>query len=162
MDLETIKYINVPPNDFERFKLLPGDLVVCEVNSADLVGRPALWNGEIDGCVHQNHLLKVRANHDKVIPEYLLIWMSLPISRAHFRARAKATTNLSSINSADLRELPVALPPLQIQREIVTRFDKATKQVNSQRADATKLVADTAREVEEMILGHRPVPNVQS
>ena len=39
-----------------------GDLLVCEGNSADLVGRPAIWNEEIPDCVHQNHILKVRVN----------------------------------------------------------------------------------------------------
>lgn len=158
LDLETIKYINVPPEDFQRFKLFSGDLLVCEGNSADLVGRPAIWNEEIHNCVHQNHLLRVRVNREVVIPEFLLHWMSLPPARSHFRSRAKATTNLSSINSVDLRELPVSLPPIAIQKKLVAEVTAARKRIAAERAAAAKLAADTAREVEEMILGHRPVP----
>lgn len=159
LDLTVIKHINVPPNELHRFLLRPGDLLVCEGNSAELVGRPAIWNGEIAGCVHQNHLLRVRANREVVLPEYLLHWMNLPIARTHFRSRAKATTNLSSINSGDLRELPVALPPLPIQKQLVAEVTAAREKITAERAAAAKLSADTAREVEEMILGHRPVPN---
>lgn len=159
LDLAVIKYINVPPNELHRFVLTPGDLLVCEGNSAELVGRPAIWNGEIEDCVHQNHLLRVRANREVVLPEYLLHWMNLPIARAHFRSRAKATTNLSSINSSDLRELPVALPPLSIQKQLVADVTAARAKIAAERAAAAKLAADTAREVEDMILGHRPVPN---
>lgn len=162
LDLGVIKYINVPPEDFERFKLLPGDLLVCEGNSADLVGRPAIWNGEMEDCVHQNHLLRVRANREVVVPEFLLHWMSLPPARAHFRSRAKATTNLSSINSVDLRELRVSLPPINIQKKLVAEITAARERIAAGRAAAAKLAADTSREVEEMILGHRPPPVTKS
>ncbi len=157
LDLKTIKFINVPPDEFDRFRLFPGDLLVCEGNSADLVGRPAIWNGEIDDCVHQNHLLRVRAQLTTVLPEFLLHWMSLPPARAHFRSRAKATTNLSSINSVDLRELPVVLPPLSIQKQLVAEVTAARAHIAAERAAAAKLAADTAREVEQMILGQIPV-----
>lgn len=56
LDLNDIKYIDVSDNEFTNLRLEPGDLLVCEGNSADLVGRPAIWRGEIPGCVHQNHL----------------------------------------------------------------------------------------------------------
>jgi type I restriction enzyme S subunit len=47
LDLREIKFINVPDSEMSALRLEPGDLVVCEGNSADLVGRPALWRGEI-------------------------------------------------------------------------------------------------------------------
>jgi len=30
LDLKTIKFINVPPDEFDRFRLFPGDLLVCD------------------------------------------------------------------------------------------------------------------------------------
>lgn len=87
------------------------NLLVCEGNSADLVGRPAIWRGEIPDCVHQNHVLKVRLNQAKALPEYVLEYMHTAAARNYFRSRTKFTTNLASINSNDLRELPLPIPP---------------------------------------------------
>ncbi|MHC4744758.1 MAG: restriction endonuclease subunit S, partial [Planctomycetota bacterium] len=109
LDLSEIKRINVPDCEMPGLRLEPGDLLVCEGNSADLVGRPAMWHGEIPECVHQNHILKVRLQRAVAMPEYVLEYMSSYPARNHFRARAKFTTNLASINSSDLRELPLAL-----------------------------------------------------
>ena len=76
LDLREIKYIDVPDSELETFRLSSGDLLVCEGNSADLVGRPALWNDEIPDWVHQNHVLRVRVDHYKALPEYVLEYMS--------------------------------------------------------------------------------------
>jgi len=157
LDLREIKYIDVPDSELETFRLSPGDLLVCEGNSADLVGRPAIWNGEIPDCVHQNHVLRVRVDQDKAVPEFVLEYMSTFYARAYFRSRAKFTTNLASINSNDLRGLPLPLPPLAVQREIMTMVSRQRARIAEERKAAEQRQTEAAREVEEMILGVRPV-----
>jgi type I restriction enzyme, S subunit len=156
LDLSEIKYINVPVKELAGLRLEPGDLVVCEGNSPDLVGRPALWRGEIPDCVHQNHILKVRVDRSQVMPEFLLEYMNSIAARTYFRARAKFTTNLASINSNDLRELSHPLPPLPIQQVIMSRVATARAEITKLKAEA-KARADAAKaDVEAMILGVKP------
>jgi type I restriction enzyme S subunit len=157
LDLREIKYIDVPDSELETFRLSSGDLLVCEGNSADLVGRPALWNDEIPDCVHQNHVLRVRVDHYKALPEYVLEYMSTFCARAYFRSRAKFTTNLASINSNDLRGLPLPLPPLEVQRKIVNMVNEKRTRIAEERKAAEQRKAQATREVEEMILGVRPI-----
>jgi type I restriction enzyme, S subunit len=157
LDLREIKYIDVPDKEFLGLRLEVGDLLVCEGNSADLVGRPALWRGEIPDCVHQNHILKVRVDTSKAMPEYLLEYMSSTAARQYFRARAKFTTNLASINSNDLRELSLPLPPLPIQREIVDRVAKRREEIAKLKADAKTRADEAKADLEAMILGTKPV-----
>jgi restriction endonuclease S subunit len=56
----------------------------------------------------------------------------------------------------DLRELPVVIPPLSIQKQLVAEVTAAREHIASERAAVAKLAADTAREVEQMILGQIP------
>ncbi|MDD4888711.1 MAG: restriction endonuclease subunit S [Phycisphaerae bacterium] len=156
LDLGTVKYIEVPDSEMESFRLKAGDLLVCEGNSADLVGRPAIWNDEIPDCVHQNHILKVRVNGDMALPHYVLEYMHTSPARNYFRSRAKQTTNLASINSNDLRGLPVPLPPLAVQHGIVDMAARKRAEVGRERQAVANVSADVAHEVEEMILGTRP------
>jgi type I restriction enzyme S subunit len=157
LDLGEMKYIDVSDSDMPNLRLEAGDLVVCEGNSAELVGRPAMWRGEVIDCVHQNHILKVRVNRLKALSEYVLAFMHCPPARSHFRARAKFTTNLASINSTDLRELPLPLPPLPVQRVIVSRVTQQRTEVVRLRAEARASLEAAKAKVEAMILGARPV-----
>jgi type I restriction enzyme, S subunit len=155
LDLREIKHIDVPDSELEAFRLSSGDLLVCEGNSADLVGRPALWNDEIPDCVHQNHVLRVRVDQCKALPEFLLEYMSTFYARAYFRSRAKFTTNLASINSNDLRGLPLPIPSLEVQRKIVDMVNEKRVRIAEERKAAEERRAQATREVEEMILGVR-------
>lgn len=158
LDLQEIKYIDVPDSELETFRLLPGDLLVCEGNSADLVGRPAMWNGEIPDCVHQNHILRVRVDENMALPLFVLEYMSSFYARMYFRSRAKFTTNLASINSNDLREFPLPLPPLTIQQEIVDMVNDQRKRIADEREKAETRQTQAVRDVEEMILGGKSLP----
>jgi type I restriction enzyme S subunit len=157
LDLREVKKINVPDADMPTYRLEPRDLLVCEGNSADLVGRPAIWRGEIPDCVHQNHILKVRVNHAKALPEYVLEYMHTGPARNHFRSRAKFTTNLASINSNDLRELPLALPPLDVQRELVAKVTTQRQRIAMLKTDADQKAKLAKADMEAMILGDRRV-----
>jgi type I restriction enzyme S subunit len=110
LDLREIKMINVPDADMPKYRLEDGDVLLCEGNSADLVGRGAIWRNEIADCVHQNHVLRVRLDRQRAIPEFILAYINSPSGQAYFRSKAKRTTNLASINSKEVANLPVPLP----------------------------------------------------
>lgn len=61
LDLGDVHQIELFDGELTRYGLAPGDLLVVERNgSPDQIGRSAIWHGEIDPCVHQNHLIRVR------------------------------------------------------------------------------------------------------
>ena len=92
LDLSEIKMINVPDEDMPKYRLEDGDVLLCEGNSADLVGRGAIWQNEIPECVHQNHVLRVRMDKTKAIPEFVLAVINSSYGQAYFRSKAKRTT----------------------------------------------------------------------
>jgi type I restriction enzyme S subunit len=153
LDLSDVKTINVPDTDMPSLRLEPGDLLVCEGNSAELVGRPAIWRGEIPDCVHQNHILKVRVVRHRALPEYIIEYMQTAPARIHFRSRAKFTTNLASINSNDLRELNLVVPPLSVQRDIAEKVTAQRKAIAELKAEAEDKSQQAKADVEAMVLG---------
>ncbi|MCL6478775.1 MAG: hypothetical protein K6T65_10200 [Peptococcaceae bacterium] len=139
LNLDEIKTINVLDEELPRYQLEDGDLLLCEGNSADLVGRGAIWHNEIPGCVHQNHILRVRVNRSLAIPEFVLAVINSSLGQDYFRAKAKRTTNLASINSREVAEFPLPLPPLNDQQELVSAL-----------ADARQTAKDKRRKVEQL------------
>ena len=60
-DLSDVKEMDFNPGELETYRLEPGDILLAEASgSADEVGKPAVWNGEIKDCCFQNTLIRVR------------------------------------------------------------------------------------------------------
>jgi len=158
LDLTEIKQIEVAPQELAKYRLEPGDVLLCEGNSAELVGRGATWQGEIEGCVHQNHVLRVRLDLQKALPEYVLAYINSSAGQTYFRSKAKRTTNLASINSREVGRMPVPLPPLDVQREIVRRVEESRAEIARLRAQAARRAQEAQVEIEAAILGNEDLP----
>lgn len=117
--------INVPDEEMSKYRLEEGDVLLCEGNSPDLVGRGAIWHNEIPDCVHQNHILRVRLDITKAFPEFVLSVINSSYGQAYFRSKAKRTTNLASINSEEVEGFPLPLPSVNVQKTLIDElFDK--------------------------------------
>jgi type I restriction enzyme S subunit len=139
LDLREIKLINVPDEEMSKLRLEAGDVLLCEGNSPDLVGRGAIWHGEIQDCVHQNHVLRVRVNRERLLPEFVLAVINSSHGQAYFRSKAKRTTNLASINSKEVAGLPVPELPLAQQQDVLDELTAQIQTAQYKRGEAATL-----------------------
>ena len=124
--LEDVSTIEIEPEQLDRYRLQSGDVLMNEGGDFDKLGRGALWSGEIDDCIHQNHVFAVRPHG--VTPQWLNQVAGSCYAQFYFMGRAKQSTNLASISSTNIMELPVLLPPQDEQVEILQFVeDKAAK-----------------------------------
>jgi type I restriction enzyme S subunit len=72
LDLSDVKSMNFTPKEFETFALQAGDILLNEGQTPDLLGRPAIYNNEIEGCCFQKTLLRFRT-HKEILPQFALI-----------------------------------------------------------------------------------------
>lgn len=122
--LTEVETIGVNQAELPRVRLKPGDVLIVEGNgSADQLGRVAVWTGVIDPCVHQNHLIKARPRPG-TNSRWLLYWMMSPSGRTAIQAVASSTSGLHTLSISKVQALPVPLPPLSIQVEIVAELDR--------------------------------------
>lgn len=151
LNLSVMKKINVPDAEMPRFRLEPGDILLCEGNSAELVGRGAIWRGEIADCVHQNHVLRVRLRQDLAMPEFVLAVMNSSYGQAYFNHKAKRTTNLASINSTEVATFPIPLPPIDFQRALVAQLDDDMRHADQSHETAQRARDDAWRAFESTL-----------
>jgi type I restriction enzyme S subunit len=158
LDLREIKYINVPDEEMPKLRLEPGDLLLCEGNSAELVGRGAIWSGEIEDCVHQNHVLRVRLDQTKLLPEFVLAIINSGHGQAYFRSKAKRTTNLASINSKEVAGLPIPLLLMDDQRKLLCELENSTSLADTKRTEAQTLRASAWTAFESALFATDDLP----
>lgn len=149
LDLTEIKMIDATDDDRVRYRLRPGDLLMTEGGDLDKLGRCAMWRGEIDLCLHQNHIFRVRMKRS-VIPDYSRAFMQSEAARGYFLRVAKRTTGIASINKTQLGQLPVWVPPLHLQTafaEQASRLDTLARHLDAAAAKAEAMAAGLSAEV---------------
>lgn len=122
--LDQIKEVEIPDDEFEKYQLLKGDLLITEGGDWDKVGRTAIWRDELPECLHQNHVFRARAVSTEWEPRWAEIYLNSSTARAYFAGSSKQTTNLASINMTQLRACAFPLPPLTEQHRIVAKVDE--------------------------------------
>lgn len=115
--LDDVASIEIEPAQLERYRLLPGDVLMNEGGDFDKLGRGTIWRGQIPDCIHQNHVFAVRPHG--VTSEWLNLVTSSEYAQFYFMSRSKQSTNLASISSTNIMELPIVLPPVDEQISIL-------------------------------------------
>lgn len=128
LNLDIVKEIEATAAEVERYSLREGDLLLTEGGDPDKLGRGTLWRDELPVCLHQNHIFRVRVTTDQVLPGYLSAFTAGRSARSYFLRAAKQTTGIASINSTQLKALPVPVPPLREQQLFIERAAAAEKQ----------------------------------
>lgn len=124
LDLDEVHRIELFNSELDRLRLQRGDLLVVEGNgSASQIGRAALWDGSIEDCVHQNHLIRVRPLAG-LRSDYLeAVWNS-PQNRAALTHVASSSSGLHTLSVSKLKQLSIPVPSLERQKELVVAVDE--------------------------------------
>jgi len=92
---------------------------VTEGGDRDKLGRGCIWRGELEKCVFQNHIFRIRFKPDTYLPELFHFLLQSWQAKNHFYAHAKQTSNLCTINKRELRRFPVPTPQPDEQNEML-------------------------------------------
>ncbi len=97
LDLSEIKLIRVTASEGHRTNLVRGDVLVVEGHgNPNEIGRAAVWDGSIAGCIHQNHLIRVRPALDSLTSEYVSTLREIRVTRGRSgRRRSSAASERS-------------------------------------------------------------------
>lgn len=123
--LDEIKTISVSNNEIQKYLLQIDDLLLTEGGDPDKLGRGSVWEGQIENCIHQNHIFRVRVkDKNKINPRYLSGLVGSKYGKAYFLKSAKQTTGIASINSTQLKKFPTIIPPIDLQNKYVFISEK--------------------------------------
>lgn len=123
-----IKQMNFTDAEFERYRLVEGDVLLNEGQSLELVGRPAIYRGEIPGCCFQNTLVRFKASQD-VIPEYALYVFRAWLRAGDFRKVARWTTTMAHLGAERFAAMPFPVRPKTRQQTIVDHLDASLSSI---------------------------------
>ncbi len=134
LNLDEVHKIGVKREEIDKYLLKDGDLLIVEGNgSLDNVGRVALWNNEIQNCIHQDHIIKVRFSK-KSIGNFICYWLLSNAGREQIEVLAGTTSGLFTLSISKISSITIPLPPLPEQHriaEILSTWDDALEKLDT-------------------------------
>ena len=129
--LETISRMHLKGEAPSTKLLRVGDLLVCEGGE---IGRAAVWDGEIDECLYQNHLHRLRPrDSSRTYPRFAMAWLEEGFKHRNAYAGAGNRTTIPNLSRACLAELLMPHPYSDEQREIVSILDAIDRKIDLHR-----------------------------
>lgn len=124
LDFSDIMEMDFPPEDYERYHLRSGDILLNEGQSLELVGRPAMYQGEIPEACFTNTLIRFTPDPE-IESEYPLLLFIYYLHSGRFRQDATISTNIAHLGAARFAEIEFPLPPKK-EQELLVRLARAS------------------------------------
>lgn len=121
---EKIKYTSADVDCTRHYWVSNGDLLITRSNTPELVGHVAIANGINVKTIYPDLIMKMSVDPDKALTKYIYYQLRSPELREEIRSRAQgANPTMKKIGKRAVQTLPVAVPPLSVQKAAVSRID---------------------------------------
>ena len=121
-ELDDINDIRLDAHELEEYRLVPGDLLVCEGGEP---GRCAVWRGHGREMYFQKALHRIRALGG-VLPEFIELCLTHDAVTGSLATYFTGAT-IKHFTGQELARYALPLPPLAEQRRIVARVEELMK-----------------------------------
>lgn len=137
IDLTDLKYMDMPIADHERYLVKVGDVLFNRTNSADLVGKTAIFRHDMP-MAYAGYLIRLRVNAEND-PEYLAFFLNTQYSKRMLRAMCKSIIGMANINATEIQAMKTPKPPLDLQQKFAERIRFIEQQKAVQRQQISEL-----------------------
>jgi type I restriction enzyme S subunit len=138
IDYSDIVKMNFAPAEQEIFGLLPGDILLNEGQSLELVGRSAIYDGSAGKYCFQNTLVRFRCFQNS-IPEFCQAVFKYWLDTRRFTLVAKQTTSVAHLGADRFAKMPFARPEKSEQERIASCLATASARIEAEQLRRAKL-----------------------
>lgn len=117
LDFESLKHLPVQHEEFPDLLLESGDLLFNRTNSAELVGKTAVYEGHERHCSFASYLIRVKLVG--VRPHFLSHFINSPLGKAWVASAMTQQVGQANVSGGKLKTLAVPLPPIHEQDEVI-------------------------------------------
>lgn len=139
IDLSELKYMNLDESERERYLVRAGDVLFNRTNSAELVGKTAIFR-ESRPMAYAGYLIRLRVRREND-PEYLACFLNANYSKRVLRGMCKSIIGMANINATEVQGIRIPQPPYRVQHDFALRVSGVEKLRSTQRASLAELGA---------------------
>lgn len=124
IDFSDVESMDFDEAHFTKYQLAPGDILVSEGQSPELLGQSAIFRGFSEPLCFQKTLHRFRANPGVTTSEFAQIVFRAHVRSGVFRRLGSITTNIGHLTLEKFKAAPFPLPPIGEQQRIVAEVDR--------------------------------------
>jgi type I restriction enzyme S subunit len=125
LDTSDVKCVQVTAQELQKYRLNDGDILFNRTNSMELVGKAATFEGMTGDWVFASYLVRLVVDPAKAVPEYITAVINSRIGREFILRNANRAIGMVNINAKKIQGLPVPLPSLKTQKDLVEQLQTA-------------------------------------
>jgi type I restriction enzyme S subunit len=139
--LDKVEYLPEGIEVKESMVLEKDDFLFNTRNSLDLVGKVAIWRGELQKATFNSNILRIAFKSLEVATSaFMNYFFNSDLGLSQLRSLAKGTTSVAAIYYKDLTALRVVLPPPKDQHDIVSHLDNTCAQLDALNEESQHII----------------------
>jgi len=123
LDFSDLKYFPEEWPKLDDFVLQDGDVLFNRTNSADLVGKTAVYKAFHPRAVFASYLIRVRTS-DAYLPDFLSSCINSFHGRRYIASVVSQQVGQANVSGTKLSKMPIPFPPLSEQQHIVAEVEQ--------------------------------------
>jgi type I restriction enzyme S subunit len=115
---ENVSHVELPRTELSKYLLNRGDLLFNRTNSAELVGKTAVYDREAE-AVFASYLIRFRFAKDTADPHFVCAYINSRSGRAFIERKMGRAIGQVNISASTMGKMPIPIPHIAEQRRIV-------------------------------------------
>src|SRR5439155_1977698 len=154
IDLEKVQYIPDDADVDEEDRLIDGDLLFNTRNTLELVGKVAMWRGDLPNAYYNSNLLRLKFKEAKIANNFFAnCVLNTKAAISQLKGFATGTTSVAAIYTRDLLNLRLQVPLLEEQRAIAIVLSDMDAEIAALEARRDKTKAIKQGMMQELLTG---------
>jgi len=124
-----LMYVNLPTDEETKFLLKKGDVLFNRTNSAELVGKTAVFDAEFK-AVFASYLIRFKMRYNLADPYYISAYINSRQGRKFIEANMTRAIGQVNISASTMYNMPIPIPPtLEKQKQIASTLTEQMQEV---------------------------------
>jgi len=128
LDFGNLKYLPKNIKNIERYYLKPGDILFNRTNSAELVGKTAVFKNSYPKSTFASYLIRVRTNNNYT-PDLLAVFTNSLFGKKYISSVVSQQVGQANVNGEKLKKMPIPLPSKAEQKIIIDKINENFYQI---------------------------------
>jgi type I restriction enzyme S subunit len=131
-DFSSMKYVDLDETSAHKYLTRKGDLLFNRTNSKELVGKTAVYTQDEPMAI-AGYLVRVRMN-GRGNAHYVSGYLNSAHGKRTLEARAKSIVGMANINAQEMQDIPLLLPPIELQNKFAGIVEAVQERLIKQHA----------------------------